>query len=124
MRLITLLLILCLAAVQYPLWFGSGGWLHAQQMEGELQAAETTNKTLTSRNAKLANEVEDLKNAGQSLEEAARTGLGYVKDDEIFLQIVDNRDLVITPEVAAAQKAAAAKVAAAKAAAEKSTEHD
>lgn len=123
MRLITLLLLLCLAAIQYPLWFGTGGWLRAQQMEEELRTAQQINNTLAIRNAKLATEVDDLKAAGQALEESARTSLGYVKNDEVFLQIVDSRDMVITPEVAAAEKAAAAKIAAAKAAAEKATEH-
>ncbi|MBN9114453.1 MAG: cell division protein FtsB, partial [Pandoraea sp.] len=31
MRMVTLLLVLLLAVIQYPLWFGHGGWLYVHE---------------------------------------------------------------------------------------------
>lgn len=89
MRWITLLLAALLVLIQYPLWFGHGGWLRVAQMQRQVEAARQENETLKARNDKLAAEVKDLREGGPAIEERARYELGMVKDGELFVQIVD-----------------------------------
>ena len=77
--------------IQYPLWLGKGGWVHAWQAEGTLAAQRDKNKQLELRNAALAAEVTDLKQGTDAIEERARYELGMVKKDEVFYQIVEEK---------------------------------
>ena len=36
MRLVTAVLIVLLALIQYPLWWGHGGWLRVHELQGQL----------------------------------------------------------------------------------------
>jgi cell division protein FtsB len=87
------LIILCLAAlvmmIQYPLWLGKGGWLRVWDMNQQVIAAEKKNDELRSRNAKLNSEVEDLKDGTGAIEERARYELGMIKENEVFVQVLD-----------------------------------
>jgi cell division protein FtsB len=89
MRLITLVFLVLLVLIQYPLWFGKGGWLRVHEMGLQLQAEQKINADLRARNDKLAAEVKDLKEGAGALEERARYELGMIKDGEVFVQIVD-----------------------------------
>ena len=81
-RLIALLVLL-----QYPLWLGKGGWLRAWDVDRQLQEQKESNKTLEVRNAALDAEVRDLKQGYDAIEERARSELGMIKQDEVFVQI-------------------------------------
>lgn len=89
------LIILCLAVlsllIQYPLWLGKGGWLRVWDMEQQVTAAHQKNDTLRARNAKLSSEVQDLKEGTGAIEERARYELGMIKDNEVFVQILDQK---------------------------------
>lgn len=85
-RLPTLLLVLLIAGLQYPLWFGKGGWLRAWEMEKKLREQKELNHHLETRNAGMDAEVRDLKNGFDAVEERARFELGLVRKDEIFVQ--------------------------------------
>jgi len=89
MRLITLVFLVLVVLIQYPLWFGRGGWLKVHEMGLQLEAEQKTNAVLRARNDKLAAEVKDLKEGAGALEERARYELGMIKDGEVFVQIVD-----------------------------------
>jgi cell division protein FtsB len=89
MRLLALVLILLIGAVQYPLWVGKGGWLRVWQLDRQIDAQRETNETLTARNQALVAEVRDLKEGLDAIEERARLELGLVKQDEIFFQVLD-----------------------------------
>lgn len=91
MRLITLALAVLLLLIQIPLWLGKGGWLRVGVMEAQVDAAQKKNTELLARNAKLDSEVRDLKDGTGAVEERARFELGMVKQNEIFVQIVDGR---------------------------------
>lgn len=91
MRPLAVALILLVIAIQYPLWFGKGGWLRVRHVEQQLQAQRTTNADLARRNAVLNAEVVDLKNGLDAIEERARSELGMIKSDEIFFQVLDAR---------------------------------
>ena len=73
--------------IQYPLWFGKGGWLRVWQIAGELDVQKASNRRLEARNASLAAEVKDLKTGTEAIEERARSELGMIRSDEVFFQI-------------------------------------
>lgn len=87
MRWPTWVLLAIIALLQYPLWFGKGGWLKAREMERQLQAQREVNQKLEARNAALDAEVRDLKTGYEAIEERARFELGLIKDGEVFVQV-------------------------------------
>lgn len=88
MRLLFLILATLTIAVQYPLWWGKGGWLRVQELQNEVASRNETNEALVARNNALAAEVQDLKSGTQAIEERARGEMGMTKDGEIFVQIL------------------------------------
>ena len=88
MRLISVALALLLLLIQYPLWLGKGGWLRVGELEKEVAAAQEKNEGLRQRNAKLASEVNDLKDGTGAVEERARFELSMIKQNEIYVQIL------------------------------------
>lgn len=88
MRLISVALALLLLLIQYPLWLGKGGWLRVAELEKEVAAAQEKNEGLRQRNAKLASEVNDLKDGTGAVEERARFELSMIKQNEIYVQIL------------------------------------
>ncbi len=87
MRWPTLALVALIALLQYPLWFGKGGWLRVWDVDRQLVAQREWNQKLESRNAGLDAEVRDLKNGTEAIEERARYELGLIKQGEIFVQV-------------------------------------
>jgi cell division protein FtsB len=77
--------------IQYPLWAGKGGWIHAWEAEQKLAAQRARNQQLELRNASLEAEVKDLKQGTDAIEERARYELGMIKKDEVFFQIEETR---------------------------------
>ena len=94
------LIILCLAAllllVQYPLWLGKGGWLRVWDLDQQVTAAQKKNDELRARNAKLHSEVQDLKEGTGAVEERARYELGMIKENEIFIQVLEPNAMTAT----------------------------
>jgi cell division protein FtsB len=90
MRLLTLVLIVLIVAIQTPLWFGKGGWLRVWELDRQLQAQREQNEKLRARNAALDAEVRDLKQGYDAIEERARSELGMIKHDEVFFQVVES----------------------------------
>jgi len=91
MRFLTLALLALLALVHAELWFGKGGVTRKMELEAKLQAQEATNEAARARNARLAAEVNDLKEGLEMVEEKARFELGMIKPDEILVQISTRR---------------------------------
>jgi len=89
MRTIVLGLVVALALIQYPLWWGKGGWLRVWEMERQVGAQRDLNDGLRLRNAALQAEVRDLQTGTDAIEERARQELGLVSQDELFVQFVD-----------------------------------
>jgi cell division protein FtsB len=89
MRSLTLVLLLVLAAIQYPLWVGKGGWMRVWEMERQLAAQQEHLGDLRTRNTALDAEVRDLKSGTDAIEERARFELGMIKEHEMFVQLVD-----------------------------------
>jgi cell division protein FtsB len=87
MRWLTVGLIALIAALQYPLWVGKGGWLKVWESDRQLQQHKEVTRKLEIRNAGLDAEVRDLKQGYDAIEERARFELGMIRQDEIFVQI-------------------------------------
>ena len=87
MRLVTLALLVLMALVHAELWFGKGGVPHAMGLQAQLSAQQKENDDARERNAQLSAEVSDLKEGLEMVEEKARSELGMVKPDEIFVQV-------------------------------------
>jgi cell division protein FtsB len=100
MRLIFLSLAALLLLIQYPLWLGKGGWLRVWDLDQQVDAARQKNDMLSARNAKLNSEVQDLKDGTGAVEERARYELGMIKENEIFIQILDRRSVPSVMQVA------------------------
>ena len=91
MKLLAGVLAALIILIQYPLWLGKGGWVHAWEAEAKVAAQQAKNGQLELRNAALAAEVVDLKQGTDAIEERARYELGMVKQNEVFFQIVEER---------------------------------
>ncbi len=84
-RILIFSLLFLLIQLQYQLWFGKGGHQDLQLLQ-QLQAQQSTENTLLQqRNASLAADAEDLKYGTEAIEERARSELGLVKPNEIFV---------------------------------------
>lgn len=89
MRVLTLLLVALIAALQYPLWLGKGSWLRVWDLSHQIEKQQDSNAKLKARNDSLDAEVRDLKQGYAAIEERARSELGMVKQDEVFYQVMD-----------------------------------
>jgi cell division protein FtsB len=90
MKLLTLVLGMLIALIQYPLWLGKGSWLRVWEVDQEIRAQRDINQKLQARNAALDAEVRDLKQGLDAIEERARSELGMVKQDEMFFQLLED----------------------------------
>ena len=88
MRLVALILVGLLVALQWPLWFGKGGWLRVAELDRQLATQRESNQKLEARNAVLAAEVRSLRAGREAVEERARLQLNMVRPDETFFQFV------------------------------------
>jgi cell division protein FtsB len=88
MRILAVSLAASVLLLQYPLWFGKGGWFKVWSLDRQLQEQRQTNARLRQRNSALDAEVRDLKQGYDALEERARYELGMIKQDEVFFQVV------------------------------------
>ena len=86
-RLVPALLLALLAVVHAQLWFGRGSVGNVAALEHRLQEQKAHNAQSQQANERLASEVRDLKEGLDMVEEKARSELGMVKPNEIFVQI-------------------------------------
>lgn len=84
---LTILLLVLVVLIQWPLWFGKGGWLRVGELEKQLRSQESVNAKLTARNQALVGEVNDLKTGMAAIEERARTELDMIQPGEIFVSV-------------------------------------
>ena len=91
MKILGIVLAVLIVLIQYPLWLGKGGWVRAWDIDRQLAAQKAHNDRLQARNAALEAEVRDLKQGAEAIEERARFELGMVRQDEVFVQIVEPR---------------------------------
>jgi cell division protein FtsB len=107
MRAVTLILVVLLLLLQYPLWLGKGSWLKVWDLHRQVEAQQQVNQQTQTRNAVLDAEVRDLKQGTAAIEERARSELGMIKRDEVFYQILEDPSTRITEKQAVSLPASA-----------------
>jgi cell division protein FtsB len=83
---LTKVLVIALVLIQFPLWFGSGGWIRVWLLERDVAVKEEENLARQQRIRELEAEVHDLKKNPKAAEERARYELGLIAPGERFLQ--------------------------------------
>jgi len=91
-RKLTVVLIVLIALLQYPLWLGKGSWSRVWQYSQQIEAHEKRNEYYRQRNETLRAEVRDLKQGQSAIEERARSELGMIKHDEVFYQVMQRKN--------------------------------
>lgn len=86
-RILALIFVALIVALQYPMWLGKGGWLQVRELDRQLAAQRENNEKLKARNEALDADVRDLKSGFEAIEERARSELGMVRSDEVFFQL-------------------------------------
>jgi cell division protein FtsB len=87
-RVVPLVLLALLAAVHAQLWMGDGSVAYVKELQQQIHDQNVANALEKAENDRLASEVNDLKDGLAMVEEKARSELGMVKPNEIFVQIV------------------------------------
>lgn len=107
MRAASLILVVLLLLLQYPLWLGKGSWLKVWDLNSQVEAQQLVNQQTKARNALLDAEVRDLKQGTAAIEERARSELGMIKRDEVFYQIIETSPEQATRKLASQAPASA-----------------
>jgi cell division protein FtsB len=89
LKALTLIFVILIALLQYPLWLGKGSWLRVWNVNQQIDEQKEKNAAFKQRNETLSAEVHDLKQGNAAIEERARTELGMIKQDEVFYQVID-----------------------------------
>jgi cell division protein FtsB len=89
MKALGIILAALIILIQYPLWFGKGGWLRVWELDRQVEATQGKSGELERRNSGLAADVRDLKTGTDAIEERARYELGMTRPDEVFYQYVE-----------------------------------
>ena len=79
-------LLAVLALLQGQLWLGRGSLPRVQEMQRQIAVYQAANAAASQANARLDSEVNDLKEGLDMVEEKARSELGMVKPNEIYVQ--------------------------------------
>jgi cell division protein FtsB len=86
--LVPAILIGLLGVIYGQMWFGPGGVPKVTQLENDLVQQKAANKATEIKNEQIASEIDDLKNGLGMVEGKARSELGMVRPNEIFVQIL------------------------------------
>jgi len=89
-RALTLIFVILIASLQYPLWLGKGSWLRVWDLNRQISQKKDANGVLKARNDTLDAEVRDLKQGYAAIEERARSEIGMIKQDEVFYQVLQS----------------------------------
>ena len=86
-RLIPAALLVLLLVLQGQLWFGRGSVPNVARLNEELAAQQRSNAQAEQATGRMEAEIRDLREGLEMVEEKARSELGMVKPNEIFVQV-------------------------------------
>ncbi len=86
-RFAPVLLMALLVILQGQLWFGRGSVPNVAGLQAQLTEQKRQNVQASLANERLAAEISDLREGLEIVEEKARTELGMVRINEIYVQI-------------------------------------
>lgn len=85
-RLIPVVLLALLAAIHAQLWTGRGSVPNVRGLQQKIKLQNTANDKMRASNEQLASDIADLQEGLTTVEEKARSELGMVKPNEVFVQ--------------------------------------
>lgn len=85
-RIVPVILLALLAALHAQLWLGRGSVPRVNEMQRQIDAQKAANGQARQANARLDSEVHDLKEGLDMVEEKARSELGMVRPNEVYVQ--------------------------------------
>lgn len=91
MKILSVILAAFLIAIQGQLWFGKGGVTRVVLLESDLAKQQAANKVARARNEQIEAELRDLREGQEMVEEKARSELGMIKPDEIYVQVLHTK---------------------------------
>lgn len=98
MRLLTVILVLMVAGLQWRVWFSEASVGEVNAKQERLAALQAEQTRLERRNETLVAEVDSLREGVDAVEAQARLTLGLVREGEHFYQVVEAvRPDTITP---------------------------
>ena len=86
-RWIPIALIALLVILHGQLWFGRGSVPNVSKLQSQLAAQKQKNTQAVQDNERLSAEIHDLREGLEIVEEKARSELGMVRANEIYVQI-------------------------------------
>lgn len=86
-RLVPFALIALLVILHGQLWFGRGSVPNVSRLQGQLAEQKQKNTRAALANERLTAEIHDLREGLEIVEEKARSELGMVRANEIYVQI-------------------------------------
>ncbi len=81
--------IVLVVLLSYTLTLGKGGLLDIWNMKRDISTQQEQNDRLKMRNRELAGEIVNLQKGTEAIEERARSDLGLIRPDEVFVQIIE-----------------------------------
>ncbi|MEO8012770.1 septum formation initiator family protein [Polaromonas sp.] len=87
--LVPAVLLILLGLFQAQLWMGRGSIPSVREMQQRLEQQLANNKVNQASNDQLATEIKDLQEGLEMVEEKARSELGMVKPNEMFVQFTE-----------------------------------
>lgn len=85
-RIVPVILLALLGALHAQLWLGRGSVPRVNEMQRQIDVQKAANDQARQANARLTSEVHDLKEGLDMVEEKARSELGMVKPNEVYVQ--------------------------------------
>lgn len=88
LRWVTVALLAALALMQWPLWLGERGWPAVQRLREQLHAQLQANDQAQQDNEALSARARDLRSGAQAVQGSARSEMGMMEPDEVFVQVL------------------------------------
>ncbi|MBT5217246.1 MAG: septum formation initiator family protein [Gammaproteobacteria bacterium] len=92
MKLVFVILLTLLIALQINIWIKKDGYKQMKEIENLIDLQTIENESLTKRNNRLKEEIKDMKNGQDAIEEKARTDIGMIKEGEEFFLINEGNE--------------------------------
>lgn len=87
-RTVTLVLLALLVITHAQLWLGEGSVDRVQELRAQIHEQSAANDLARQKTERLRSEVNDLKEGQEMIEEKARSELGMLKPNEIYVHIL------------------------------------
>ncbi|GGF88707.1 MULTISPECIES: septum formation initiator family protein [Cysteiniphilum] len=81
-----------IVALQYDFWWSKTGFFATHELNGQVSVKQQKNNELLARNMHWYAEIVSLRQNDSVLEGMARANLGFIKNGEVFYQIVTPQD--------------------------------